>query len=227
MMLSNPKSFYESKYYLRYMQLTWLGHDGFLIESDKIVYIDPYQISDTLPKADVILITHSHGDHFSEQDIAKIKTEKTIIITSFDIRMTGEHVALVTGDEFVNSIKGIFVRAVPAYNLNKRFHPMKNEWNGYILEIEGKKVYHAGDTDFIPEMKNIVCDIALLPVSGTYVMTADEAAQAAIAIKPKIAIPMHFGSVVGSVNDAEHFARKLENSGIRAIIPKKGIAITL
>ena len=209
------------------MQLTWLGHDGFLIESEKTVYIAPYQISGKLPKADVIYITHSHFDHFSAQDIAKIKTPKTIMITSMDIKVEGEHITLIPGGEFNNSIKGISVKAVPAYNLNKKFHPANSEWNGYVIEIEGKKVYHAGDTDFIPEMKNIACDIALLPVSGTYVMTADEAVQAALVINPKIAIPMHFGSVVGSVNDAEHFAHKLENSGIRVIILKKGIAVTL
>ena len=145
---------------------------------------------------------------FTEQDIAKIKTEKTIIITSFDIRMTGEHVALVTGDEFVNSIKGIFVRAVPAYNLNKRFHPMENEWNGYILEIEGKKVYHAGDTDFIPEMHELSgkIDVAFLPVSGTYVMKPKEAAMAAETIRPKLAIPMHFGAIIASESEAREFA---------------------
>ena len=107
------------------------------------------------------------------------------------------------------SVKGLEVEAVPAYNLNKDFHPKDAGMLGFVVNIGGVRLYHAGDTDFIPEMKGIKTDVALLPVSGTYVMTADEAVEAALTIKPKVAIPMHYGAIVGDKNDAEHFRDQL------------------
>ena len=106
-------------------------------------------------------------------------------------------------------IDKVKIEAVPSYNIDKQFHLQKNGWLGFVLEINGVRIYHAGDTDFIPEMKNLKVDIALLPVSGTYVMTADQAAKAALAIKPKLAIPMHYGAIVGSVDDAIQFKESL------------------
>jgi L-ascorbate metabolism protein UlaG (beta-lactamase superfamily) len=190
-------------------KIVWLGHDGFRIDASKTVYIDPYQISDG-PRADLILITHEHFDHCSPDDVAKIQHSGSVIITEKDsaAKLSGD-VRVVNVGETI-SVDNITVEAVPAYNTNKDFHPKSKGWLGFIVEIDGVKVYHAGDTDFIPEMKDFNTDIALLPVSGTYVMTAKEAVEAALAINPKVAVPMHYGAIVGGGQDAENFKTALE-----------------
>ena len=200
-------------------KIQWLGHDCFLIKSDLIIYFDPFQIK-TGPKADIIFVTHPHYDHCSPEDIKKIAKEDTIIVTEKDSAkmLTGKIEIMKVGEE--KTVKGIKVKAVPAYNIGKTFHTKDKGWLGFVVEIEGVKIYHAGDTDFIPEMKNIKTDIALLPVSGTYVMTADEAVKAALTIKPQIAIPMHYGSIVGSEKDAEKFAKALEGKIEVIVLPK-------
>jgi L-ascorbate metabolism protein UlaG (beta-lactamase superfamily) len=190
-------------------KIVWLGHDGFRIDAGKTVYIDPYQIPDG-PGADLILITHEHFDHCSPEDVAKIQKSDSVIVTEKDsaAKLSGDVRVVQVGDSL--TIDNITVEAVPAYNTNKDFHPQGKGWLGFIVELDGVKVYHAGDTDFIPEMKDFRTDIALLPVSGTYVMTADEAVQAALAINPKVAIPMHYGAIVGGGQDAESFKAALE-----------------
>ena len=200
-------------------KIQWLGHDCFLIKSDLIIYFDPFQIK-TGPKADIIFVTHPHYDHCSPEDIKKIAKEDTIIVTEKDSAkmLTGKIEIMKVGEE--KTVKGIKVKAVPAYNIGKTFHTKDKGWLGFVVEIEGVKIYHAGDTDFIPEMKDIKTDIALLPVSGTYVMTADEAVEATLTIKPQIAIPMHYGSIVGSKKDAEKFAKALEGKIEVIILPK-------
>ena len=190
-------------------KIVWLGHDGFRIDASKTVYIDPYQISDG-PEADLILITHEHFDHCSPDDVAKVQHSGSVIVTEKDsaTKLSGDVRVVKVGETL--SIDNVKIEAVPAYNTNKEFHPKSNGWLGFIVEIDGVKVYHAGDSDFIPEMKDFDADIALLPVSGTYVMTADEAVEAALAINPKIAIPMHYGAIVGGDNDATQFKQALE-----------------
>jgi L-ascorbate metabolism protein UlaG (beta-lactamase superfamily) len=190
-------------------KINWLGHDGFRIDADKTIYIDPYQISDG-PEADLILITHEHFDHCSPEDVAKIQHSGSVIVTEKDSapKLSGDVRVVTVGESL--SIDNIQIEAVPAYNTNKDFHPKSKGWLGFIIDIDGVKVYHAGDTDFIPEMKDFNTDIALLPVSGTYVMTADEAVEAALAIDPKIAIPMHYGAIVGGGDDATKFKDALE-----------------
>jgi L-ascorbate metabolism protein UlaG (beta-lactamase superfamily) len=190
-------------------KIVWLGHDGFRIDASKTVYIDPYQISDG-PEADLILITHEHFDHCSPDDVAKVQHSGSVIVTEKDsaTKLSGDVRVVKVGETL--SIDNVKIEAVAAYNTNKEFHPKSNGWLGFIVEIDGVKVYHAGDTDFIPEMNNFNTDIALLPVSGTYVMTADEAVEAALAINPKIAIPMHYGAIVGGDNDATQFKQALE-----------------
>jgi len=190
--------------------IKWLGHSGFKIKAGgKVVVIDPYEIGDC-EKADIILITHSHYDHCSVPDINKIKTASTVFITEKEsaAALSGDVRIVKPGDKFF--LSGITIEAVPAYNINKNFHPKKNNWLGFILTICDNKIYHAGDTDLIPEMNSFSADIALLPVSGTYVMTADEAVEAAKLIKPKVAVPMHYGAIVGSKNDAMKFKNSLE-----------------
>lgn len=200
--------------------ISWLGHDGFRITSGKTIYIDPYEIREG-PAADLVLVTHAHYDHCSPKDIEKIAGPDTVIITEADsaLKCPGNVKTVKPGDTV--EMDGISIRAVPAYNLNKTFHPRKNGWLGFILEIGGVRVYHAGDTDFIPEMNDMEVDIALLPVSGTYVMTAGEAVRAAKAIGPKVAIPMHFGAIVGSGQDAEEFRRGLDGQVEVRILEKE------
>ena len=189
------------------MELKRLGHACFKINGDGlIIYIDPYNLKQA-DQADLILITHDHYDHCSIKDIEKIRTEDTIIIASEGCPVSGEVRHMKPGDKLV--VKGIEIEAVSAYNIGKPFHPKEKKNLGYIMKIEGKRIYHAGDTDLISEMSTISCDIALLPVSGTYVMTAQEAARAADIIRPSlVAIPMHYGSgVVGTTLDAENFEK--------------------
>jgi L-ascorbate metabolism protein UlaG (beta-lactamase superfamily) len=185
----------------------WLGHAGIKITGDKVIYVDPYKIKGG-EKADLILITHDHSDHLSPDDIAKVQGEATIIVlpASAQHHLTG-HIQLVKpGDEV--TVAGIKIRAVPAYNLKKKYHPRDRNNVGYVFTTGGVTYYHAGDTDLIPEMASIKADVAFLPVGGTYTMDADEAAQAAAVIKPKVAVPIHWGTIVGSRQDAEAFQKK-------------------
>jgi L-ascorbate metabolism protein UlaG (beta-lactamase superfamily) len=174
----------------------WYGQAAFRIEDDSIqIYIDPFELPANLPKADIILITHSHFDHFSSKDIAAIKKEGTVIVSVEEVtsKISKGTVTVVPGQEY--TIGKLKISTVPAYNLNKKFHPKSNYWVGYIITLSnGQKIYHAGDTDRIPEMQEIITDIALLPCDGTYTMTAKEAAEAANIFKPKILIPMHCGN---------------------------------
>lgn len=192
-------------------KITWLGHDSFRIDSSLTIYIDPFQIEPG-PKADLILVTHEHHDHCSPEDIAKIQKDDTLVITEemSANKLTGKIKIMKPGE--TTSVSGITIETVPSYNIDKQFHPKENGWLGFILEIEGERIYHTGDADFIPEMESIKTDIALLPVSGTYVMTAEEAVKAALAIKPKTAVPMHYGAIVGGEDDALRFQKALDGT---------------
>jgi len=190
--------------------IKWLGHSGFAITAhDTIIVIDPFQIKEIVP-ADIILITHSHHDHCSIEDIDKIMKPDTVIVTEAESakKLSGDVRVVKPGNKI--NVSGIDIQAVEAYNTNKAFHPKTNGWLGFIITVDGVRIYHAGDTDLIPEMDKFEADIALLPVSGTYVMTAEEAVEAAKRLNPEIAIPMHFDSIVGSKKDAFKFKKDLE-----------------
>jgi len=187
--------------------LTWLGHASFKINSSdgKIIYIDPWQLKGDIEKADIVLITHSHYDHCSVEDIEKIRKDDTIIFASRDCKGKIRWDMKILEPNKKIEEKGITIETVPAYNIYKSFHPKTNLWLGYIVTVDGKRIYHAGDTDLIPEMDKIKADVMLVPVGGNYTMNAEEAAKAVNKIYPKLAIPMHFGNVVGSTKDAERF----------------------
>lgn len=192
--------------------LTWLGHASFrLVRGGVTIYFDPWQLTSEPHDADLILITHPHFDHLSPEDVAKVAKADTEIVTVAASQPKLEQagvkgiIHLVKPGDIL-TLKGVKVEAVPAYNTNKVYHLKESGWVGFIVEVEGSRIYHAGDTDFIPEMKEFKADVALLPVSGTYVMTAEEAAQAAKAMTVKVVIPMHYGSIIGTSADAKRFA---------------------
>ena len=195
------------------VKVKWLGHDSYRFEfGDKILYIDPYEVK-VHDKADIILITHGHYDHCSINDLKKLVKSDTLIITTPDTTSklaskvhVGDMKLVKPYDKF--DIGDINVKCTPAYNINKEFHPKANEWVGYLITINNIKFYFSGDTDLIPEMKEVDCDVAILPVSGTYVMDYEEAAQAAKLIVPKVAIPCHYGKIIGSIDDAKQFKEK-------------------
>jgi L-ascorbate metabolism protein UlaG (beta-lactamase superfamily) len=200
-------------------KIHWLGHDGFYVAGSKVVYFDPWEISEG-PKADVICISHEHFDHCSPGDVKKISKEDTVIVTEAVAagKLTGDVRVLKPGESL--EVGGVSVKAVPSYNTDKAFHPKSSEWLGFVVELDGVKIYHAGDSDFIPEMKDLDVDIALIPVSGTYVMDVDQAIEAVRAIKPKVAVPMHYGKIVGSDDDARRFAEGLKDE-ITVVIKQK------
>ena len=185
--------------------ITWLGHDGFKIAASKIVYLDPFELAGDPERADVICISHDHYDHCSPDDVAKIQREDTVIVAAENCRgkVEGDVRFVQAGDRV--ALGDLTIEVIPAYNVNKHFHPREAGGVGYVLTVDDTTIYHAGDTDPIPEMEGLEVDIALLPVSGKYVATADEAVEAANKIRPKVVIPMHYGAIVGSRADAERF----------------------
>ena len=195
----------------------WLGHDAFKITAGgKVIYIDPFRLK-SAEKADLILVTHAHHDHFSPEDIMQITGPQTLVVSIAEVLkgINGLKQEVKAGDKL--EAAGFKIEVVPAYNTNKKYHPKEAGMVGYIITAGGVRIYHAGDTDLIPEMKKMKVDVALLPVSGTYVMTSDEAAGAAKVIKPKVAVPMHYGSIAGSEDDADNFKEKLKGK-INAVI---------
>ena len=215
------------------IELKWLGHAGFLIRNSKVIYVDPYNIKENSEKADLILITHSHYDHCSVVDMNKIikKGTKIIItadcqskITRFDIPIRIE--IIEPGQEL--TCGDIKISVLSAYNVDKPFHSKEQCWVGYLIKIGEVLIYHAGDTDVIPEMQKLTGYnqsnkkfIALLPVGGRFTMSAEEAVEAAELIKPFLAIPMHYGSIAGNEEDAQEFCNLCNEEGIDAKILEK------
>ncbi len=203
-----------------------LYHSSIKMSKEKIMYFDPYKINKEYKDADIIFITHGHYDHFSEEDIEKIKKDNTLIVAPIDlcekIREDGFKEKNIIGVEPNNTyeVDGIKFDTIPSYNVDKPFHPKENKWVGYVLNIKGERYYIAGDTDINEDDKKVKCDIAFVPVGGTYTMTHKEAAKLINIIQPKIAVPIHYGSVTGTKEDAKKFVRELRPN-IQGIILMK------
>lgn len=189
-----------------------LGHSTIkMLDKDKVIYIDPYNIKEDKKDADIIFITHAHYDHFSEEDIIKIKNENTIIVITEDIYnkvielgfLEKKIIKIIPEEEY--KIGNIRFNTIPAYNIDKKFHPKENMWVGYLININNIRYYFAGDTDITDENKKVECDVAFLPVGGTYTMDYKEAAELANIIRPKIVVPIHYGIIVGTKEDALNF----------------------
>jgi L-ascorbate metabolism protein UlaG (beta-lactamase superfamily) len=208
------------------LEFSRIAHDTFRIQGSKVIYTDPFKVTKA-DEADIVLISHEHFDHLSLEDLQKVTSARTTIVASVSCK-DGLKRVKVKETKFLEpggklSVGKVEIEAVPAYNVNKFrgpgqvFHPKEDKKLGYVFEMDGTRVYFAGDTDFIPEMKSITCDIALLPVSGTYVMTVQEAVEAAEAIKPKIVVPMHYAAIVGTEGDALKFKSLVKNCQVEIL----------
>lgn len=203
-----------------------LYHSSIKINKGVIIYFDPFKIDREYHDADMIFITHSHYDHYSEEDILKVRKESTRVVAPVDLLdnlltlgFTKESITIVKPNENYN-VNGLTFKTVPAYNTNKNFHPKSNNWVGYLLTLNDTVYYIAGDTDITEENKQVKCDVAFVPIGGTYTMNYKEAAELINEIKPKIAVPTHYASIVGSLEDGKNFG-KLLNSDIECKIYKK------
>ncbi len=217
------------------VKIEFLGHSGFLISNEnKKIAIDPYNISDNIKeKADIILITHSHYDHCSIKDIEKLAKEGSAVVCTPDsqskiMKIEGINLQVIEAGDKI-ALGDIKLETIASYNKEKDYHPKSEGWVGYIIKLGNVTIYHAGDTDFIPEMQKLSGYgkhggefIALLPVSGKFVMDAEEAAEAASIINPALAIPMHYGAgIAGTLEDATKFVELCKEKNINAKILEK------
>jgi L-ascorbate metabolism protein UlaG (beta-lactamase superfamily) len=205
--------------------IQWFGHAGFKISHNGvIIYIDPWKLGISPHDATFVLVSHMHYDHYSNSDIIGVSGPRTQLIATADV-IEKEGAGQVIEPGRTIEIGQVRVTATPAYTPDKQYHPRANNWVGFIVEIGSKRIYYAGDTDIIPEMRELTdIDLALLPVGGTYTMDADEAARAVSQIKPQQAIPYHWGDIVGSLDDAEKFT---QTAACKVALLNPGESVTL
>lgn len=206
-------------------KIKWLGHASFRISCEnKVIYIDPWKLKDSPQDATVVLVSHSHYDHYSAKDIEKVSGPDTKLLAPADvIDEHGKGQAITPGRTIEPN--GIKITGAPAYNPAKQFHPKSNGWLGFIIEVGTRRIYYAGDTDLTAEMKALKnIDVALLPVGGTYTMGPEDAAEAVKNIKPKQAIPYHWGDIVGSRKEADRFA-KLAQCEVTVLSPDEELKL--
>ena len=193
-----------------------LCHSSIRMKRDMTIYFDPFQINHDYNDADILLITHDHYDHYSEEDIDRVVKKDTIVVAPMDLKekllnhgFQIEQIVLVEPNQNYQ-IKGIEVHTIPAYNTNKAFHKKEYGWVGYLIMLDGITYYIAGDTDITEENLQVRCDVAFVPVGGTYTMTYEESARLVNQIHPKIAVPIHYGSIVGTKEDGKKFSELLD-----------------
>lgn len=193
-----------------------LIHSSIKFSKDIIIYFDPYKINKDYHDADIIFITHSHYDHYSPLDIKKVIKDNTIVVCPKDVKEEllklniNNIIEVVPNKDY--EVLNIKFKTIPAYNINKNFHPKENNWVGYLINYNNVKYYIAGDTDITEENKNIICDVAFVPIGGTFTMDYKEAASLINEIQPKIAVPTHYGLIVGNKDDGIKFSKLLNNS---------------
>jgi len=186
------------------VEVVYLKHAGFKIKGSVTIYIDPYEVPKGMDSADIVLITHDHFDHKDVKSIMNLADEETVVIYPKGCLVEGYKSCEISGAGEKLEIKGVKIETVPAYNINKPYHK-KGSGVGYIVEMDGVRIYHAGDTDRTPEMRNIKVDVALLPIGGTYTMDVKEAVEAAGDIRAEYYIPMHYGAIEGTEANPEEF----------------------
>ena len=190
-------------------------HSSIRCGGDTVLWFDPFRVAESVPDGDLIFVTHEHYDHFSPEDIRRVMRQDALLILPESCKdaalaagfAAGQLLTVAPGEAY--EAKGVSFETVPSYNIGKPFHPEASRWVGYVVTVDGRRVYVAGDSDDTPEARQVQCDVAFLPVGGTYTMTAEEAAALAKAIRPQIAVPTHYGSVVGKATDGDAFAAAL------------------
>lgn len=202
---------------------TWFRQSAMRYRADGLtVYIDPWGTGADEPPADLILITHAHFDHLQPDEIARLRTPGTKVLAPADVakELPGDVTPVAPGES--HEAAGVRIETVPAYNVAEarlEMHPKANGWVGYVLELGGSTYYHAGDTDALPELETLTTDVAMVPIGGTYTMDAEEAGGLVRAMSPRLAVPMHFGFVVGSPGDADRFRSAAAPVAVETLTP--------
>ncbi len=220
------------------VELFWLKHSGFkMFFESKVFYVDPFKLNESfkeseLEKADFVFITHSHFDHCDLESLKLIVDSNTVVFSTFDCnskisKLNPKGVVFVKPNMFFDNsffekfgLKNFSLKTTFAFNIDKEFHPKDNEWVGYIFDFDGFKIYHVGDSDDIKENYGLNINVVLVPVSGTYVMNADEAYNFVSNLFFDVAVPMHYGTIVGTLDDALKFKSLVESKGKKVIIPE-------
>lgn len=195
------------------MQISINSHSSIRTEGKRVLWFDPFQLKTVPHDGDIIFVTHDHFDHFSPEDMEKVAKADTVFVVPKSLagKLPKEKTVVLQAGETAE-VQGVLVEAVAAYNVSKPFHAKENGWLGYRVTMDGETLYICGDTDATPEARAVQCDILALPVGGTYTMNAAEAAELAKAIQPKLALPTHYASIVGSKSDAEKFRELVGNA---------------